>query len=202
QYRIPLIISGVALAGVSIFFMLRGKNIICVCKFFDLIKKHKKLVIILIGMIILISTGIFLGRNLLNAPSQDFSNQNQLKPTLSEWKSSKAELKLVTLVNFLKRNVAKEIELNGTKYLISGKEMIGIKVIMLECCTRGEFADILDDISKTGKVRGSDFSQKEIIGELPADEIPKIADIWNVERITLEPDAKILWESVINQKDF
>jgi len=73
---------------------------------------------------------------------------------------------------------------------------------MLECCTKGEFADILDDVSKTGKVRSSNFSQKEIIAELPTDEIPKIADIWNVEAISLEPDTKILWESIINQKDF
>lgn len=68
---------------------------------------------------------------------------------------------------------------------------------MLECCTKGEFAEILDDISKTGQVRSSDFSQKEMIAELPANEIPKIAEIWNVERIDLEQKSKDIWIKLI-----
>ncbi|MBU1256029.1 hypothetical protein KKH35_04110, partial [Patescibacteria group bacterium] len=79
-----------------------------------------------------------------------------------------------------------------------GKEEIGIKIIMLECCTKNEFAVILDDISKIGKVENSDFSKKEIFAELPAEEIPKIADIWNVERIEFQPEAKALWEPIIH----
>jgi len=29
---------------------------------------------------------------------------------------------------------------------------MGIKIVMLECCTKDEFAVILDNISKTGKL--------------------------------------------------
>jgi len=202
QYRIPLIILGVTIAGVSIFFMLKGKEIICICKASELVKKYKKLTMILIGVIIFVGGGVFVASNFLIAPTQDLSNPNHQKSVAFEWRNNKAESELVKLVNFLKRNIGKEIELGGEKHLVTGKEMIGIKVIMLECCTKGEFAEILDNISKIGKVRGSDFSKKEILAELPADEIPKIADIWNVETISLEPNAKILWESIINQKNF
>jgi len=197
QYRIPLIILGILMAGVSVFFMLRGKNIICVYKIFDLIKKHKNLAIISIGIIIFVGTAIFLGSNFLVAPTKNFSSPNQLKSTLSEWKNSKAESKLVGLVNFLNRNRGKEIELNGKKHLINGKEVIDVKIVMLECCTKGEFAGILDKITKIGEVRGSDFNQKKIIAKLPAEEIPKITDIWNVETINLELDTQVLWESII-----
>ena len=75
---------------------------------------------------------------------------------------------------------------------------MGIKIVMLECCTKDEFAVILDNISKIGKVRNSDFSKKEIFAELPAEEIPKIADIWNVERIDFQPEAKALWKPIIH----
>jgi len=194
QYRIPLIIFGVAIAGLSIFFMLKGKEIICVCKIFDLIKKYKKLIFISMGVIILVSVGIFLAGNFPTVPTQ----LNQQKSTTSKWENNKAESGLVILVNFLEKNIGKEIEIGGEKHLVTGKEIIGIKVVMLECCTKGEFADILDDISKTGKVKSSDFSQKEIIAQLQINEMPKIADIWNVERISLESDTKILWEPIID----
>jgi len=198
QYRIPLIILGVAIAGVSVFFMLKGKEIICICKVSDLIKKYKKLAIISIGMIIFIGTSILLASNFLTAPIQDFSSPNQPVSTTSEWKSNKVEPDLVRLVNFLKGKIDKEIELAGKNHTITGKEEMGIKITMLECCTKGEFAEMLDNISKIGSVRNSDFGQKEIIAELPAEEIPKIADIWNVERIDFQPEAKALWEPIIH----
>ncbi|MFH1899367.1 MAG: hypothetical protein ABIJ82_02775 [Patescibacteria group bacterium] len=197
QYRIPLIILGVAIAGVSIFFMLKGKDIICVCKVFDLIKKYKKMTIISTGIIICIGLAIFGVTNFFPSSSRNFASTINPESTISGWRNNKAGTELVSIVNFLKGNIGKEIKLEGEKHLITGKEMMSIKVIMLECCTKGEFAEILDSISKIGKVKGSDFSKKEISAELPADEIPKIADIWNVEKISLEPDAKILWESII-----
>ena len=197
QYRIPLIILGVLIAGISVFFMLRGKEIICFCKVFDLIKKYKKLAIISTSIIICIGLVVFLSSNFFTTPTKNPTSAVISGPTVSEWKSGKVESGLVKLVNFLKRNIGKEIVLDGETHLATGKEMIGIKVVMLECCTKGEFADILDDVSKTGKVRSSNFSQKEIIAELPADEIPKIADIWNVERIDFEPEAGTFWAPVL-----
>ncbi|MBU2544417.1 hypothetical protein KJ618_03010 [Patescibacteria group bacterium] len=152
QYRIPLIILGVTITGISVFFMLRGKEIICFCKVFDLIKKYKKLVIISTGIIICIGLIIFSSSNFFTTPTKNFNSTVTSEPTISEWKSNKVESDLATLVNFLERNIDKEIELGVEKYLVTGKEMIGIKVVMLECCPKGEFADILDDISKTGKV--------------------------------------------------
>ena len=195
QYRIPLIILGVAIAGVSLFFMLKGKDIICICKVFDLIKKYKKLAIVSTAIITSIGFAIFILSNFL--PPQPEILPGQLNPELIRWENNKAESKLVSLVNLLKENIGKEIRLGEERHLITGKEMLGIKVIMLECCTKGEFRDMLDSISKIGKVRGSDYSKKEILAELPADEMAKIAEIWNVETISLEPDAKILWESII-----
>jgi len=197
QYRIPLIILGIAIAGASIFFMLKGKEIICVCKAFELVKKYRKLTIILMGILIFVGTGIFLAGNFLTTPTQDFSSPNQPESTISEWKSNKVDPDLVSLINFLKGDIGKEIELAGEKHIITGKEEVSVKITMLECCTKGEFAEILDDISKTGKVRSSDFSQKEIIAELPADEIPKIADIWNVEKVDLEQKSKDIWIKLI-----
>jgi len=196
QYRIPLIILGVAIAGISVFFMLKGKDIVCVCKVFDLIKKYKKLAIISTGVIIGIGLAIFAITNFLSPSARNSASPINPESTILEWRNNKAESELVRIVNLLKGNIGKEIELNG-RHLITGKEMISIKIIMLECCTKEEFAEMLNNILKLGKVKGSDFSNKEILAELPTDEIQKIADIWNVETITLEPDAEILWESII-----
>jgi len=197
QWRIPLIILGVAITGISVFFMLKGKDIICVCKVFDLIKKYKKLTIISTSIIIFIGLAIFAVSNFFLPSVRNSALTINPESTILEWRNIKAELELVRTVNFLKGNIGKEIKLEGEKHLITGKEMISIKVIMLECCTKGEFREMLDNISKIGKVKSSDFSEKEIQAGLLADEIPKIADIWNVETISLEPEAKILWESII-----
>jgi len=194
QWRIPLIILGIVTAVISIFFLLKGKEIICVCKALDMMKKHKKLIISLLGVILCISLIIiFLSGNFFRPPAGNFTGESK-----SEWKNSKVELDLVKVVNFLKGTIDKEIKLNGEKHIINGKEEIGIKIVMLDCCTKDEFAAILDNISKIGKVRNSDFSKKEIFAELPAEEIPKIADIWNVERIDFQPEAKALWEPIIH----
>ena len=194
QWRIPLIILGIVTAVISIFFLLKGKEIICVCKALDMMKKHKKLIISLLGVILCISLIIiFLSGTFFRPPAGNFTGESK-----SEWKNSKVELDLVKVVNFLKGTIDKEIKLNGEKHIITGKEEIGIKIVMLDCCTKDEFAVILDNISKIGKVRNSDFSKKEIFAELPAEEIPKIADIWNVERIDFQPEAKALWEPIIH----
>ncbi|MFH1601906.1 MAG: hypothetical protein ABIB61_03045, partial [Candidatus Shapirobacteria bacterium] len=189
QYRIPLIILGVAIAGLSVFFMLKGKDIFCVCKVFDLIKKYKKLAIISTSIIICIGLAIFAVSNFLSPSTRNSASPINPESTILGWQNNKAGSELVSIVNFLKENIGKEIKLNEEKHLITGKEMISIKVIMLECCTKGEFAEMLDNISKIGRVKGSNFSKKAILAELPADEIPKIADIWNVETISLEPEA-------------
>jgi len=214
QWRIPLIILGVATALISVFFMLRGKEIICFCKGSDLIKKYKqslnfslrskykKLAVISTGIIVCIGLVVFLSSNFFTTPTENPTNAVISEPTVSEWKSGKVESGLVELVNFLKRNIGKEIVLDGETHLATGKEMIGIKVVMLECCTKEEFDDIIKQISVNGEVKNSDFDKKEIWAEVTVNEIPKIADIWNVEAISLEPDAKILWKSIINQKDF
>jgi len=194
QWRIPLIILGIVTAVISIFFLLKGKEIICVCKALDMMKKHKKLIISLLGVILCISLIIiFLSGNFFRPPAGNFPGESK-----SEWKNSKVEPDLVKVVNFLKGTIDKEVKLNGGKHIITGKEEMGIKIVMLECCTKDEFAVILDNISKIGKVRNSDFSKKEIFAELPAEEIPKIADIWNVERIDFQPEAKALWEPIIH----
>ncbi|MFH1172118.1 MAG: hypothetical protein V1693_00860 [Nanoarchaeota archaeon] len=195
QWRIPLIILGVATAVISIFFLLKGKKIICLCKVFDLIKKYKKLTIISIGVIIFIGIGIFLASNFFSVKTQDFSSKNQL--SLPEWENNKVESELVALVNFLKRNIGEEIELAGKKHVITGKEKLSIKVVMLECCTKSEFDDILDSLSKIGVVRSSDFDKKEIQADISVDEIPKIADIWNVEKIDFEPKSEDIWIQLI-----
>ena len=105
---------------------------------------------------------------------------------------------MVRVVDFLKNNKGKEIELAGEKHVITGKEELSIKVVMLECCTKREFDDILGSLSKIGVVRSSDFDKKEIQADIPVDEIPKIADIWNVERIDFEPEARIFWMQMLN----
>ena len=197
QWRTPLIILGVAIAGISVFSMLKGKDIICICKIFDLTKKYKKLIIISTGIIICTSLAIFAVRNFLPPSARNSARTINPESTILEWRNNKAESELVSIVNFLKGNIGKEIKLEGEKHLITGKEIISIKVIMLECCTKGEFAGMLDSISKIGKVENSDFSKKEILGELPADEIPKIADIWNVEKIDLGQKSKDVWIKLI-----
>ncbi|MBU2068157.1 hypothetical protein KKE13_01075 [Patescibacteria group bacterium] len=197
QYRIPLIIFGVLMVGVSIFFMLKGKDIICICKVFDLIKKHKKLTIISTGIITCISLAIFAVSNFLFPPARNFTSPINPESTILEWRNNKAESEIVRIVNFLEGNIGKEIELAGERRLITGKEIISIKVIMLECCTKGEFREMLENVSKTGRVKSFDFSKKEILAELPADEIPKIADIWNVERVSFESKSRETWLQLI-----
>ncbi|MBU4283760.1 MAG: hypothetical protein KKA61_02925 [Nanoarchaeota archaeon] len=194
QWRIPLIILGIATAAISIFFLLKGKEIICVCKAFDIMRKHKKLIISSLCIILCVSLiSIFLSGNFFRPSTSDSTDI-----ITSEWKNSKVESDLVRVVDFLKNNKGKEIELAGEKHVITGKEELSIKVVMLECCTKREFDDILGSLSKIGVVRSSDFDKKEIQADIPVDEIPKIADIWNVERIDFEPEARIFWMQMLN----
>ncbi|MFH1592283.1 MAG: hypothetical protein ABIB47_02870 [Candidatus Woesearchaeota archaeon] len=193
QWRIPLIILGIATAAISIFFLLKGKEIICVCKALDMMRKHKKLIISLLGIILCVSLiSVFLSSNFFRPSTSDFTG------IVTEWKSDKVESDLVRVVNFMENNKGKEIELVGEKHIITGKEKLSIKVVMLECCTKKEFNDILDSLSKIGVVKSSDFDKKEIQADIPVDEVPKIADIWNVERIDFEPEARTLWTQVLN----
>jgi len=192
QWRIPLIILGIVIAVISIFFLLKGKKIICVCKALDIMKKHK-LITALLGTILFISViGIFLSSNYFRHSTSDIS------VITSEWENSKVESDLVKVVNFLENNKGKEIELAGEKHIITGKEKLGIRIMMLECCTKSEFDDLLGTLSKIGVVKSSDFDKKEIQTSIPADEIPKIANIWNVERIDFESEARIFWAQVLN----
>jgi len=194
QWRTPLIILGIVTAAISIFFLLKGKEIFCVCKVLDIMRKYKKLIICLLGVILCISLIIiFLSGKFFRPSANDFTNK-----ITKEWKNRKVESDLVRVVNFLENNKDKEIELAGEKHLITGKEKLGIKIVMLECCLKPEFDRIIDSLSKIGVVRGSDFDKREIQADIPADEIPKIADIWNVERIDFQPEAKALWEPIIH----
>ncbi|MBU2441759.1 MAG: hypothetical protein KKA43_05500 [Nanoarchaeota archaeon] len=104
----------------------------------------------------------------------------------------------IILNAIVENNKGKEIELAGEKHIITGKEKLSIKVVMLECCTKKEFDNILDSLSKIGVVKSSDFDKKEIQADIPVDEVPKIADIWNVERIDFEPEARTFWIQVLN----
>ena len=193
QWRIPLIILGIATAAISIFFLLKGKEIICVCKALDMMRKHKKLIISLLGIILCISLiSVFLSSNFFRSSTSDFTG------IVTEWKSDKVESDLVKVVNFMENNKGKEIKLAGEKHVITGKEELGIKVVMLECCTKSEFDDILGSLSKIGVIKGSDFDKKEIQADISVDEIPKIADIWNVEKIDFEPEARTFWTQVLN----
>ena len=193
QWRTPLIILGIVTAVISIFFLLKGKEIICVCKVLDIMRRRKKLVISSLGIILCISLiSVFLSGNFFRPSTSDFTGT-----TTAEWKNDKVESDLVRVVNFLENNKGKEIELAGEKHVITGKEKLGIKVVMLWCCTKSEFNYILDSLSKIGVVRGSDFDKKNIQADILADEIPKIADIWNVERIDFELEARTFWTQVL-----
>jgi len=59
QWRLPLIILGIATAVISIFFLLKGKKIICICKVLDIIRKRKKIAGILLALLF-VSLGLFL----------------------------------------------------------------------------------------------------------------------------------------------
>ena len=115
---------------------------------------------------------------------------------VSEWKSAKSEDYLVKVVNFLIENKGREIEVAGEMHKVTGKEKLDVKIEMLGCCTGGEFNDLLESISARGEVKSSDFEQKTIHASVPADEIPKIDDVWNVARISFEPEARALWRQV------
>ncbi|MFH1591897.1 MAG: hypothetical protein ABIB47_00835 [Candidatus Woesearchaeota archaeon] len=193
QWRVPLIIGGIVIAIISIFFALRGKEIFCVCKVLKLWKKHKKLIIFSLGIILCVSLiSIFLSGNFFRPSTSESAGM------ITEWKNSKVESDLVIVVNFLENNKGKEIELAGEKHVITGKEELSIKIVMLGCCTKSEFNDILGSLSKIGVVRSSDFDKKEIQADILATEIPKIADIWNVERIDFEPEARTFWTQILN----
>jgi len=193
QWRIPLIILGIATAAISIFFLLKGKEIICVCKALNIMRKRKKLIISSLGIILCVSLiSIFLSGNFFRSSTSNFTDV-----TTSEWRNSKVESDLVRVVNFLGNNKGEEIELAGKKHIITGKEKLSIKVVMLECCTKSEFDDILNSLSKIGVVRSSDFDKKEIQADISINEIPKIADIWNVEKIDFEPKSEDIWIQLI-----
>lgn len=74
------------------------------------------------GILIFLGIGIFLAGNFITTSTQDSSSPNQSESTVSEWKSNKVDPDLVSLVNFLKGNIGKEIELAGEKHIIAGKE--------------------------------------------------------------------------------
>ena len=209
QWRTPLIILGVATAVISIFFLLKGKKIICMCDVINVIKKHKSIFFILAIILCLSLICVFLHGNFFRSSRSDSiislttetttDITTEMAPEITiKWKSRKVGSDLVRVVNFLENNKGKEIELAGEKHVITGKEKLGIKIVMLECCTKSEFNYLLDDFSKIGVVRGSDFDKKEIQADIPADEIPKIADIWNVERIDFELEARTFWTQVLN----
>ncbi|MBA3064594.1 hypothetical protein FP803_04110, partial [Candidatus Woesearchaeota archaeon] len=81
QWRIPLIVLGIAIAVISIFFLLKGKEMVCVCKFFEIIRKRKKLVISLLGIIICASLIIiFLSSNFFRPSTTDSTDMIK-----SEW---------------------------------------------------------------------------------------------------------------------
>ena len=200
QWRTPLIILGIVTAAISIFFLVKGKKIICLCEILNIIKKRKKLLIFSLGIMLgVVLISLFLSGNFFRPSTTDSTGKIATNGTIAaEWKNSKVESDLVIVVNFLENNKGKEIELAGEKQVITGKEKLGIKIVMLECCTKREFDDLLDSLSKIGLVRSSDFDKREIQTDIPADEIPKIADIWNVERIDFQPEAKVLWEPIIH----
>ena len=122
--------------------------------------------------------------------------EQQTSAVVSGWKSAKSEGDLVRVVNFLLNNKGKEIELNG-KHIITGKEKLNIKIKMLGCCTKPEFEDVMELISKKGEVKSSNFNKREFHASVPADEIQEIDDIWNVERIDFEPEARNFWMEVV-----
>ena len=195
QWRTPLIILGVATAVISIFFLLKGKKVICICKVLDIMRKRKKLVISSLSIILGVSLIIvFLSGNFFRPSTGDSTST-----ITAEWKNRKVGSDLVRVVNFLENNKGKDIELAGEKHVITGKEKLGIKVVMLGCCMESGFEDILGSLSKIGVVRSYDFDKREIHADIPADEIPRIADIWNVERIDFEPEALNYWSEILEK---
>ncbi len=145
--------------------------------------------LLIVGMILII---IFIS----GCVNQQKKHPQLTEQTVLEWKGKVSEVGIVSVVNFLLNNKGKEIELNG-KHIITGKEKLDIKIKMLECCTKSEFEDVMELISKKGEVKSSNFNKREIHASVPADEIPKIDDIWNVAIIEFESEARTFWMGVI-----
>jgi hypothetical protein len=192
QYRIPLIILGSGIGIVSIFFFLRGGGKGCICELICKLKERisEKLIIGLVCILCASLAVWFFGTHF--SKSSLISNQS-----VSEWKSDKVDPDLVNVVNFLENNKGREIELNGKKRVITGEEKLDVTIKMLKCCTKKEFDDILGSLSTIGEVSSSNYEQKLIQVSVPANKVPDLADIWNLEKISFEAKARAFWIKII-----
>lgn len=114
-----------------------------------------------------------------------------------KWKGKVTEGALVKIVNLLINNKGKEIELAGKKQRITGKEILDVKITVLDCCLQEEFQDVIRKVSTYAKVKNSDFPS--IHASVSADDIPKIDKIGIIMDIRLEPEAHDLWMKAISQ---
>jgi len=194
RYGTLVMIGGASITGLAIFLILREKRgRFSFCAIVDYVKKFKKFIIAGVIILIGVTLAIISLRGNFSEPKLAGRSNHKIA---SKWKGDKADSDLVRVVNFLEGNKGKEIKLSGEKHIINGKEELGIRIIMLECCTKEEFDDIIKQISVNGKVKNSDFDKKEIWANVAVNEIPKLADIWNVKRIDFAPEARTLWLSI------
>lgn len=135
------------------------------------------LIIILLSMVLFFSSGY---------PKAE----EKVKP----WKGTVTEGDLVVVVNFLINNKGKEIVLAGNKYIITGKEELDVEIISLPCCEPEKFYKVMSDY---GKIKNFQFPSYHV--SVPADEIPKIDKIGEVQGIKFEVGKRDFWMKAIQQ---
>jgi len=55
----------------------------------------------------------------------------------------------------------------------------------------------VDSSVAAGLLKNSDFDKKEIWADVTVNEIPKLADTWNVKGIDFEPETGTFWMPVL-----
>ena len=125
-----------------------------------------------------------------------FSSSGYAEETDKSWKGAVSEADLVTVVNFLTNNKDKEIELDGKKHTITGKEKLNIQITVLPCCDPKMF---YKDISAYGEVKNFKFPSYRV--SVPTDQIPKIDRTGEVQEIKFEPEKRDFWIKAIQQQE-
>ncbi|MBU4346053.1 MAG: hypothetical protein KKH29_01835 [Candidatus Omnitrophica bacterium] len=123
-----------------------------------------------------------------------FSSSGYAEETDKSWKGAVSEADLVTVVNFLINNKGGEIVLAGEKHTITGKEKLDIEIIAHSCCEPKRF---YKDISAYGEVKNFKFPSYRV--GVPADEIPKMDELGEVQEIKFEPEKRDFWMKAIQQ---
>ena len=110
------------------------------------------------------------------------------------WKGVVTEGDLVKVVNFLTNNKDKEIELDGKKHTITGKEKLSIQITVLPCCDANLFRKY---ISTFGVVKDVKFPT--FYATVSADAIQELDKNGEIVEIKFAPKARDLWINAIQQ---